>query len=437
MAVATPNRSLTPNSKAQTGRVGCLPNVPNHNAAQLRVLVVSPYIMPHCGGMEVLVDQEVQSLARAGHAVVLVGSNASNVGREEGPTYGPTVKVVKVPAWNGLEQPYQIPWVLFSPKLIPVLWRYVQWCDVVHVHGFLSLASLVALVFSWLMNKPSTLTEHIGVAWYSSLFKRMIQWSAIYSIGAICVRLANRCFAHHDRIVALLRQMAGPNSVVKYFPNPLLSGFLRPPTELERRRARESLGWTPDRPKVLFVGRLVVRKGIDLLLSAKNEEFDLIFCGPGNPLILGNYRNNGITYFPACARHELIRLYHAADLLAVPSRSEGGLVLVAQEALLCGLPVLLGDDSGLARYRNCVGLHFCALNPLAILQGIRKILAKQSHTREDFPPNVSFETFLPNETEWVKGLLDEFQRESQRQQFSCSTRRLTKGQSKTTSACFE
>src|SRR5437868_3361786 len=131
----------------------------------VRILVVSSYLLPHCGGVEVLVDQEIQLLARQGHEVVIIGGR---VGGGDEPCYGAGVQVLKVAAWNGLEERFQIPWLVFSPMLVPLLWRYVRWCDAVHVHGFLSLSSVGALIFSRMLNKKSILTEHIGLAWYSS-----------------------------------------------------------------------------------------------------------------------------------------------------------------------------------------------------------------------------------------------------------------------------
>ena len=191
--------------------------------------------------------------------------------------------MVKVPAWNGFEKRLQIPWLVYSPILVPLLWRSVRWCDRVHAHGFLSLSSVGALILARLLNKQSLLTEHIGLAWYSSWLKSFLQKLAICFFGVICVRLAQQCFAYHDRVLTLLRRLATMDSQVAYLPNPLQRSFLRPPSDLERLATRQALGWTDHRPKVLFVGRLVVRKGIDLLLQATYHEYDLVFCGPGDP----------------------------------------------------------------------------------------------------------------------------------------------------------
>ena len=115
--------------------------------------------------------------------------------------------------------------------------------------------------------------------------------------------------------------------------------------------------------------------------------------------------SKGVSFLPPRSRHELVALYHAADLLAVPSRSEGGLVLVAQEALLCGLPVLVGDDPGLSRYRRCAGLHFCALSPNAVRQGILRILRNRQGAIARGTNDVTMEELLPTEDDWVGQLL--------------------------------
>ena len=91
-------------------------------------------------------------------------------------------------------------------------------------------------------------------------------------------------------------------------------------------------------------------------------------------------------------------IYQAADLLAVPSRSEGGLVLVGQEALVCGTPVLLGNDPDLMkRYHQCRGLFFSSFDAEAIRLKIMEILASiRGETEIDWGER-PFESFLPDE----------------------------------------
>ena len=67
----------------------------------LRVLIVSAYADPHIGGIEVVVGQQARTLAALGHHVTVVtsscGADATRYERIDG------YSVVRIPAWNGLE----------------------------------------------------------------------------------------------------------------------------------------------------------------------------------------------------------------------------------------------------------------------------------------------------------------------------------------------
>lgn len=148
--------------------------------------------------------------------------------------------------------------------------------------------------------------------------------------------LPGKVFGHHERVVILLQRLAGPRGNVTYLRNPLDQILFRSPKVGEREAERNKLGWHTNRLKVLFVGRLIERKGIDLLLAAKDPAYDLVFCGPS---ILTKHLGDGVTYIPPRSPREIISLYHAADVL----------------------PSVLGTDPGLAIYQQCKGLTFWAL----------------------------------------------------------------------------
>ncbi len=108
---------------------------------------------------------------------------------------------------------------------------------------------------------------------------------------------------------------------------------------------------------VLFAGKLARVKGVDVLLEAVSR-YELadppsvtLIVGDGDEraaleaqaarLGLRTARFLGNVLQPA-----LCRLYNAADMSVVPSRSEG-FGLVAVEAMACGLPVVASDVGGL------------------------------------------------------------------------------------------
>ena len=119
-----------------------------------------------------------------------------------------------------------------------------------------------------------------------------------------------------------------------------------------------------DGPLILFMGRLNLIKGPDLLLQAFAKVKDqlpgwqLVFAGPDGGMLsqLKSYTaSQGLAqrvYFLGHVDGNLkSTLYHFARLLVVPSRQEA-MSIVALEAGICGTPVLLTDTCGFNEIRE-------------------------------------------------------------------------------------
>jgi D-inositol-3-phosphate glycosyltransferase len=130
-----------------------------------------------------------------------------------------------------------------------------------------------------------------------------------------------------------------------------------------RREARATLGLDPTAPLVLFVGRLQPLKGADVAVAAfarlvggLPESRLLVVGGASGPEGEGEVARlhaaadllgETVRFVPPVPHRALAEYYRAADVLAVPSRSES-FGLVAAEAQACGLPVVAAAVGGLA-----------------------------------------------------------------------------------------
>lgn len=134
---------------------------------------------------------------------------------------------------------------------------------------------------------------------------------------------------------------------------------------------------------VLFVGRVSKLKGIDVLLKAaktyENDKVLTLIVGDGEfkeeliklkeQLDLKN-----VIFLGSKEHSELREIYNISDVLVLPSRKEA-LPLVAIEALACGTPAIVTNQSGMDQIINKdVGLVFEMDNEKMLAEEINSIL---------------------------------------------------------------
>lgn len=126
-----------------------------------------------------------------------------------------------------------------------------------------------------------------------------------------------------------------------------------------KRVARAALGLSTDDQVVAFVGRIQPLKAPDILLRAAAKLPGVRIVVAGGPSGSGLAApdtvvqlaaelgiTSRVTFLPPQSREDLVNVYRAADLVAVPSYSES-FGLVAVEAQACGTPVVAAAVGGL------------------------------------------------------------------------------------------
>lgn len=159
---------------------------------------------------------------------------------------------------------------------------------------------------------------------------------------------------------------------------------------MDKARARQHLGFSPEEAVVLFVGRFAPLKGIERLLAAATHlreprRLRLVIIGgngDGTPESQ-QVRHFGevygiqeaVTLAGRVAQEQLPPYYSAADVLVVPSYYES-FGLVALESLACGTPVVATEVGAMPSILR-EGVNGCVVSegsPRALAQGIDRVL---------------------------------------------------------------
>lgn len=122
--------------------------------------------------------------------------------------------------------------------------------------------------------------------------------------------------------------------------------------DLDEFSSRDHDLYSQNRPlKILFVGRINARKGIQYLIDAldllRTTAVELVICGwaVGDYSYLKRYKGN-IRVVPSASAAELLNEYRSADLFVLPSLAEG-FAQVLLEAMASGLPVISTTNTAL------------------------------------------------------------------------------------------
>jgi glycosyltransferase involved in cell wall biosynthesis len=146
----------------------------------------------------------------------------------------------------------------------------------------------------------------------------------------------------------------------------------------EDRKAERQEGGKGDRLQALFLGSVILRKGVGQLFDAirmlRNESVDFTFAGPIGVKIPDEISGvSNVRFLGPVDKATTERLYRESDVFLFPTLSDG-FGLTQLEALGHGLPVIASTHCGQVVEDHVSGLVLSEVSPEAIADAIMQLV---------------------------------------------------------------
>jgi glycosyltransferase involved in cell wall biosynthesis len=229
--------------------------------------------------------------------------------------------------------------------------------DVLHAHWLLPNGPLVALV-SQRTGIPLAISLH-GSGVFLAERHTMLARAARYAL-----RRAVQVTACSGDLARRAERLSASALATTVIPYGVEATAFTPASAAERERAKVALGLSASSFVILAVGRLVAKKGFEFLIRAIPPLADgtpkpaLVIAGSGDlehelrQLASECGVGDCTRFLGDVDRERITRLFHAADVLAVPSIHDAagnvdGLPNVVLEGLASGLPLVASRVAGI------------------------------------------------------------------------------------------
>ncbi len=259
--------------------------------------------------------------------------------------------------YRGMEPRGRVASLHMAASLFHYLLRNREAIDIIHVHGAGTMA-MTANTVKPLIKKP--VVVKVATASTAGVSAGDLHGAETALFGNARLSLLKKCdtfVATTEQIKRELIDRSVPEERIVLIPNGVDTERFTPSTRDEKRILREKLGIRPG-PACIFVGRLIRRKGVDVLLRAWKEVMrdipnaTLFIVGGGEEKetlqrLSESFRSGtGVSFLGHIGPAEVAEYYKISDLFVFPSRGEG-MPNAILEAMSSGLPVIATAIGGI------------------------------------------------------------------------------------------
>lgn len=312
----------------------------------MKIVSVSHYYTPHIGGLEIVARMQAESLCADGHEVTVI--TCAGLGEKPGLEKGGKITVYRARALNIFDKLFSIPFPLVGFGFIFNTFKSIRNADVVHVHDVFYITSWIALLYAFCLRKPLVLTQHVAMVQHTNSVIMFVQRCVYAFFGRMIFKRAEKIIVYNPAVRNFLLSYNVRENKIVFIHNGIDTSLFAKKPSFDVVATRNRFNLPLDKKLVLFVGRLVPKKGYDVLFKAKDPSFELVYVGSGE--IPESWLSQEHFHFlGALSQADLAMLYQAVDLFVFPAEGEM-FTLVMQEAMASGLPIIATDEIGYKEY---------------------------------------------------------------------------------------
>ena len=305
-------------------------------AAIKSILILTPFFSPNLGGVESHLDDLVTQLNQ--HKI-----------KSTVLAYSPLTTKTSYLSTETIGSCQIIRYKWFGYQLFPKLEKY-PFLDFLYLTPYLLIRSFFWLLFN--QNKVSLIHSQgfngaiIGYI-LSKIFhkKHLCSTHAVYeNINGLSRYLTVKLLSHCDQILCLSQKSL--EQLTKWGISPSIISLYKYWIDLDKF----SPGKINKNFTALFVGRLIAKKGIKIILKSAAKlphvEFIIVGNGPLESYVeTFSQKHKNIHYLGAIPNKDLPTIYRQASLFLIASQYPEGFGRVSMEAVASGIPVI-GSNLG-------------------------------------------------------------------------------------------
>lgn len=310
----------------------------------MKILLLSNCFYPSIGGSETNAEILAREFTKLGHQVIVVTE-----------TFGNNIDV------EGFPFPFK---VFRNPNWFQLI-KLINWCDV-YFHNGISLRKAWPLL---LIRKPWVIRHQV---WLRNTDGQQTRFGG--SSDGIKVRLKhwlNRYAVSISNSQAIADHLKSSSTVI---PNPYRDHLFKITDNFDRNK------------EIIFLGRLVSEKGVNLLLESLaelskhglNPNVTIIGNGPERQnLELQTQSLNiakHISFIGSKTGKELVNILNQHHIMVIPSLYDEPFGVVALEGIACGCVVVGSEGGGLKDAIGSCGITFPNGNVQALTQVLLNLL---------------------------------------------------------------